>query len=92
LRTNIVLDDESLNEAFRCSNARTKRELIDQALREFVAQRKRLDLRELRGKDLIDSFLRLPTRATREVVDGSRGHIDLDRFLRQASGARHATP
>jgi Arc/MetJ family transcription regulator len=55
MRTNIVLDDKLVNEAFRYSNARTKRELVDLALREFVAQRKRLDLRELRGKDLIDS-------------------------------------
>lgn len=55
MRTNIVLDDKLVSEAFRYSDARTKRELVDLALREFVAQRKRLDLRKLRGKDLIDS-------------------------------------
>ena len=31
------------------SQIKTKRELIDVALREFVENRKRLDLRELRG-------------------------------------------
>ena len=36
------------------SRIRTKRELIHQALREFVDNRKRLDLRELEGSDLLD--------------------------------------
>jgi len=43
MRTNIVLDDELVEEAFRYSNAKTKRELVDRALREFVANRKRRD-------------------------------------------------
>ena len=50
MRTNIVLDDELVEEAFRHSDAKTKRELVDLALREFVANRKRKDIRELRGK------------------------------------------
>jgi Arc/MetJ family transcription regulator len=50
MRTDIVLDDELVEEAFRHSNAKTKRELVDLALREFVANRKRKDVRELRGK------------------------------------------
>jgi Arc/MetJ family transcription regulator len=50
MRTNIVLDDELVEEAFRHSNAKTKRELVDMALREFVENRKRKDIRELRGK------------------------------------------
>ncbi len=50
MRTNIVLDDELVEEAFRHSNAKTKRELVDLALREFVANHKRKDVRELRGK------------------------------------------
>jgi Arc/MetJ family transcription regulator len=53
MRTNIVLDDELVREAFECSNAKTKRELVDQALREFVANHRRKDVRELRGKGLI---------------------------------------
>jgi Arc/MetJ family transcription regulator len=53
MRTNIVLDGGLVEEAFKHSNAKTKRELVDTALREFVANRKRKDIRELRGKDLI---------------------------------------
>ncbi len=50
VRTNIVLDDELVEEAFKHSNAKTKRELVDMALREFVENHKRKDVRELRGK------------------------------------------
>lgn len=49
MRTNIVLDDELVTEAKALSKIKTKRELIEVALREFVATRKRLDLRELKG-------------------------------------------
>ncbi len=49
MRTNIVLDDELVQEAQALSKIKTKRELIDLALREFVNHRKRLDLRELKG-------------------------------------------
>ena len=50
LRTNIVLDDELVEEALKLSALSTKREVVDAALREFVAHRKRLDLRELKGR------------------------------------------
>ena len=50
MRTTIVLDDELVEEAFRHSNAKTKRELVDMALREFVENHRRKDVRELRGK------------------------------------------
>lgn len=49
-RTNIVLDDNLLQEAFRLSKVKTKKELIHEALKEFVATRKRKDLTEIRGK------------------------------------------
>ena len=49
MRTNIVLDDDLLKEAQGLCQIKTKRELIEVALREFVENRKRLDLRELRG-------------------------------------------
>lgn len=54
MRTNIVLDKRLISEAMRCSGIKTKRELVDTALREFVTQRKRLDVRDLRGGDLMD--------------------------------------
>ncbi|MFA7241100.1 MAG: type II toxin-antitoxin system VapB family antitoxin [Sulfuricellaceae bacterium] len=55
MRTNLVLDDFLVQEAMTLSHLKTKRELVEQALREFVAFRKRLDIRELKGGGLIDS-------------------------------------
>ena len=49
MRTNIVIDDELLNEAFSVSNAKTKKDLIHEALREFVRLEKRKDHTELAG-------------------------------------------
>ena len=54
VRTNIVLDDSLVKEAFKHAPVKTKRELVDLALREFVAARKRRDLRELFGKIKLD--------------------------------------
>jgi Arc/MetJ family transcription regulator len=50
MRTNIVLDDEIVKEAFKVSKAKTKKELIHEALREFIDSKQRLNLRDLRGK------------------------------------------
>ncbi|MDY0295989.1 MAG: type II toxin-antitoxin system VapB family antitoxin [Acidobacteriota bacterium] len=51
MRTNVVLDDQLVDEALRLdSGIRTKRELIDTALREFIQRRRMKSLRELRGK------------------------------------------
>jgi Arc/MetJ family transcription regulator len=50
LRTNTVLDEELVAEAFKLSKARTKKELVHEALEEFVESRKRLDLLDLAGK------------------------------------------
>ena len=49
MRTNIVLDEMLVQEALRVSQLKTKRELVDAALRELVAHRKRLNLRDLKG-------------------------------------------
>ena len=49
MRTNIVLDDKSVDEAFMLTTIKTKKELVNQALKEFVSHRKRLDLRDLKG-------------------------------------------
>ena len=51
MRTNIVLNDELVDEAFKFSQTiATKRELIETALKEYVNNRKRKNIRELRGK------------------------------------------
>ena len=54
MRTNIELDTELVREAQALSRIGTTRELIERALREFVENRKRRDLRELEGLDLLD--------------------------------------
>ncbi|MDA8339908.1 MAG: type II toxin-antitoxin system VapB family antitoxin [Nitrospiraceae bacterium] len=50
MRTNIVLDDKLLKEAFKHSTAKTKKDLIHEALKELITVRQKKDLRELRGK------------------------------------------
>ena len=50
MRTNIVLDDELVKKAFKHSSARTKKELVHEALEELISARARRDLRDLRGK------------------------------------------
>ena len=50
MRTNIVIDEELLKEAFSVSDARTKKDLVHEALRLMVSFRKRKDLAELAGK------------------------------------------
>ncbi len=49
MRTNIELDESLVEEALRLAGVRTKKELVHLALREFVARRRRRDVRELRG-------------------------------------------
>lgn len=50
MRTNIVLDEKLVAEAFKVSHAKTKKELVHQALEEFIENRKRLNLLDLFGK------------------------------------------
>lgn len=54
MRTNIVIDNVLIEEAFAVSNVKTKRELVDRALRESVARHKRKILMDLCGSDGID--------------------------------------
>lgn len=57
MRTNIVLDDALVEEAMILSGAKTKKELVARALREFITTRKRLDLLDLDGKiDFSESY------------------------------------
>lgn len=54
MRTNIVLDDDLVEEAMRLTQARTKKDVVDRALRELVARHRQRVLRDLVGRDLID--------------------------------------
>ncbi|GHV01737.1 hypothetical protein AGMMS49521_2580 [Campylobacterota bacterium] len=51
MRTNVVLSDELVAEAFKYSRTiATKKELIETALHEYVNNRKQKNLQELKGK------------------------------------------
>ncbi|HED08567.1 MAG TPA: type II toxin-antitoxin system VapB family antitoxin [Ignavibacteria bacterium] len=50
MRTNIVLDEKLVKEAFKVSTAKTKKELIHRALVEFIKNKKRKNLLDLFGK------------------------------------------
>lgn len=50
MRTNIVLDDELLAEATQVSGLKTKKHVVHEALRFYVAAKKRKSLLELEGK------------------------------------------
>jgi Arc/MetJ family transcription regulator len=51
MRTNIVLDDNLVEEAFKYADSiHTKKDLIETALKEFVKIRKMKNLRDLKGK------------------------------------------
>lgn len=47
--TNLAIDDELLTEALRVSGRTTKRETVNEALREFIARRKRIQAVESLG-------------------------------------------
>ncbi|MBC8387443.1 MAG: type II toxin-antitoxin system VapB family antitoxin [Actinobacteria bacterium] len=50
MRTNIVLDDNLLKEAFKYADMSTKKDIVNLALKEFIENHRRLDMRELKGK------------------------------------------
>lgn len=50
MRTNIMIDDALMKEALTLSGIKTKRDVVQKALEEYVRNLKKRDLRELRGK------------------------------------------
>jgi Arc/MetJ family transcription regulator len=50
MRTNVIIDDSLLEEAFILTKIKTKKELLKTALEELIENRKRKDIREIRGK------------------------------------------
>ena len=66
MRTNIVLDDDLMQEAFLLTGVRMKRELVHMALKELVRRYRKHDLTELAGKiGLRDDFDHKALRRTR---------------------------
>jgi hypothetical protein len=54
MRTNIDLQDDLVNEALALSGTRTKREVVELALRELIARRKRPSIHEIFGVGGLD--------------------------------------
>ena len=50
MRTNVVIDDHLIDEAFKLTKIKTKKELIKTALQELIENRKKMDLRKIKGK------------------------------------------
>jgi Arc/MetJ family transcription regulator len=48
--TNLAIDDELLEQALTVGGYRTKRETVNEALREFIQRRQRLELVKLFGR------------------------------------------
>ena len=70
MRTNIVLDDALVTEAFALTGVRTKKELVNLALRELIVQHKKKNLLELAGKiEFADGFDHKTLRQTRVDFD-----------------------
>lgn len=49
MRTNVEIDDELMAEALRRTGLKTKKAVIDEALRRLVQLERQKDIRELRG-------------------------------------------
>jgi len=50
MRANIVIDEQLMQEALQYSNLKTKKDIINLALKEFVENAKKLSLLDLKGK------------------------------------------
>jgi len=50
MRTNIELNDALVQEAMKYTSLKTKKDIVNEALKEFVANRKRLSMMDLKGK------------------------------------------
>jgi Arc/MetJ family transcription regulator len=50
MRTNIVLDDKLIERAQKLTGIKTKREVVQEALRTLILLREQTEIRQLRGK------------------------------------------
>lgn len=70
MRTNIDMDDDLVAEAMQLSGAKTKREVVELALRALIRQRKKKDLADLSGKiRFYDGYDHKKLRRTRHDPD-----------------------
>ena len=70
MRTTLVLDEELLKEAKSLARAKTKKEVVEKALEEFINRRKAKKLLDLEGKvELSFSLKELLERRKKDVPD-----------------------
>ncbi len=50
MRTNIVIDDQLMQEALKVSGLKTKREAVEEGLRALIRLKRQEDVRRYRGK------------------------------------------
>ena len=50
MRTNIVIEDELMDKAISLSGGKTKKAVVEEALRLFVKLKQQLKIRDLRGQ------------------------------------------
>ena len=84
MRTNIVIDDDLINEAISLTGIRTKRELVNLALQELVAKRKKKDLFKLAGQiEFSEDFDHKKARVLRHDFDW---YLGLDSSFKDKQG------
>ena len=67
MRTNIDINEKLLEEAFSVSQVRSKKDLIHEALREYIRLKKRKDLTELAGTiEFYEGYNQKELRKTRD--------------------------
>lgn len=54
MRTNIIIDDELIKEALKITGIKTKKEIVNIALKELIENHKRKNLMDLKGKIQFD--------------------------------------
>ncbi len=70
MRTNIDMNDELVAEAMRLSGAKTKREVVELALRELIRIKRKKDLLDLAGKiDFVEGYDHKKARRIRYEAD-----------------------
>ena len=57
MRTNIVIDDKIMNEAIKVSGIKTKRAVVEEALKLLIRLKKQTKIKELKGQLLWEGSL-----------------------------------
>lgn len=80
MRTNIVIDDNLMEKAMQVSGLKTKKEIVEQAISEFVERRTRKNLMDLKGKiSFVDNY---DYKSLREVkANDFSWHLCFNRFF-----------